>query len=164
MTACSSGVGAGPGGGPGTAATGAGVAPAGAVPWATAGDVAIASTPSNPIETRKRDLIVSRVFGRWSSGQHPCLHTKRRLRLRTATRFLRDLPSNVILRRMRLLASYLRQYRGLIALALLLATINQVFSLLDPLIFRHVIDEYATRFAEYTTGEFFRGEIGRAHV
>ena len=58
---------------------------------------------------------------------------------------------------MRLLASYLRQYRGLIALALLLATINQVFSLLDPLIFRHVIDEYATRFAEYTTGEFFRG-------
>ena len=39
----------------------------------------------------------------------------------------------------------------------MLATINQVFSLLDPLIFRHVIDEYATRFQEYTTGEFFRG-------
>ena len=38
-----------------------------------------------------------------------------------------------------------------------LATINQVFSLLDPLIFRHVIDQYATRFQEYTTGEFFRG-------
>ena len=32
---------------------------------------------------------------------------------------------------------------------LVLATINQVFSLLDPLIFRHVIDEYATRFQEY---------------
>jgi ATP-binding cassette subfamily B protein len=32
-----------------------------------------------------------------------------------------------------------------------------VFSLLDPLIFRHVIDEYATRFSEYTTGQFFRG-------
>ena len=29
-------------------------------------------------------------------------------------------------------------------LALVLATLNQVFSLLDPLIFRHVIDEYAT--------------------
>ena len=42
-------------------------------------------------------------------------------------------------------------------LALVLATINQVFSLLDPLIFRYVIDEYATRFQEYTTGEFFRG-------
>src|SRR6478672_6001875 len=58
---------------------------------------------------------------------------------------------------MKLLYAYLRQYRGLIALALVLATINQVFSLLDPLIFRHVIDEYATRFAEYSTGEFFRG-------
>ena len=53
---------------------------------------------------------------------------------------------------MRLLARYLKDYRGLIALALLLAAINQVFSLLDPLIFRHVIDEYATRFEEYTTG------------
>ena len=58
---------------------------------------------------------------------------------------------------MALLYHYLRQYKGLIALALVLATINQVFSLLDPLIFRHVIDEYATRFQEYTTGEFFRG-------
>ncbi len=58
---------------------------------------------------------------------------------------------------MTLLYRYLRNYRGLIALALTLAAINQVFSLLDPLIFRHVIDEYATRFSEYSTGEFFRG-------
>src|SRR5881392_443563 len=58
---------------------------------------------------------------------------------------------------MKLLYSYLRHYRGLVVLALVLATINQVFSLLDPLIFRHVIDQYATRFSEYTTGEFFRG-------
>ena len=58
---------------------------------------------------------------------------------------------------MRLLYSYLRNYWGLIALALALATINQVFSLLDPLIFRYVIDNYATRFSEYTTQEFFRG-------
>jgi ATP-binding cassette, subfamily B, bacterial len=58
---------------------------------------------------------------------------------------------------MHLLLTYLRAYRGLVVLALVLATINQVFSLLDPLIFRHVIDEYATRFQEYTTGEFFRG-------
>jgi ATP-binding cassette subfamily B protein len=58
---------------------------------------------------------------------------------------------------MKLLYGYLRNYRGLIAVALTLATINQVFSLLDPLIFRHVIDRYATRFQEYTTGEFFRG-------
>ena len=58
---------------------------------------------------------------------------------------------------MKLLYAYLRQYKGLVALALVLATINQVFSLLDPLIFRHVIDEYATRFQEYSTAEFFRG-------
>src|ERR1044071_870039 len=58
---------------------------------------------------------------------------------------------------MALLLRYLRGYWPLIALALLLAAINQVFSLLDPLIFRHVIDEYATRYSEYTTGEFFRG-------
>src|SRR5712691_11714372 len=58
---------------------------------------------------------------------------------------------------MKILYSYLRNYRGLIALALVLATINHVFSLLDPLIFRYVIDRYATKFSEYTTGQFFRG-------
>src|SRR6202162_499717 len=58
---------------------------------------------------------------------------------------------------MKLLYAYLRRYSGLVALALVLATINQVFSLLDPLIFRHVIDQYATRFQEYTTTEFFKG-------
>src|SRR5262245_28996454 len=58
---------------------------------------------------------------------------------------------------MALLARYLRNYKGLIALALTLATINQVFSLLDPLILRFVIDRYATRFQEYSTGQFFRG-------
>ena len=46
---------------------------------------------------------------------------------------------------MRLLYSYLRQYWGLILLALLLATINQVFSLLDPYIFRKIIDQYVVK-------------------
>ena len=58
---------------------------------------------------------------------------------------------------MKLLLSYLRPHWKLVLLALLLAAVNQVFSLLDPLIFRHVIDEYATRFDHYTTGEFLRG-------
>lgn len=58
---------------------------------------------------------------------------------------------------MSLLYTYLRKYRGLILLALVLAATNQVFSLLDPLIFRHVIDDYATRFREYTTSRFIRG-------
>ena len=60
-------------------------------------------------------------------------------------------------RAMRLLYSYLRRYWTLVLLALVLAAINQIFSLLDPLIFRHVIDEYATRYREYTTAQFFRG-------
>src|SRR3954452_7295256 len=58
---------------------------------------------------------------------------------------------------MTLLYAYLRNYRGLLALALVLATINQVFSLLDPLIFRHVIDDYATKSHAYTTDQFFKG-------
>jgi ATP-binding cassette subfamily B protein len=58
---------------------------------------------------------------------------------------------------MDILKGYLRQYWKLILLALVLAATNQVFSLLDPLIFRHIIDSYATRFKEYTTGQFVRG-------
>jgi ATP-binding cassette subfamily B protein len=58
---------------------------------------------------------------------------------------------------MDILKSYLRQYTKLIGLALVLAATNQVFSLLDPLIFRHIIDEYATKFTQYTTGQFVRG-------
>src|ERR687898_2460958 len=58
---------------------------------------------------------------------------------------------------MRLLLRYLQRYRLLVLLALVLAAINQIFSLLDPLIFRYVIDEYATRYKEYTTAQFFRG-------
>ncbi|MCU1263498.1 MAG: transporter related [Bryobacterales bacterium] len=52
---------------------------------------------------------------------------------------------------------YLRDYWKLVAVALVLAAVNQVFSLLDPLIFRHIIDSYATRFHEYTSGQFIRG-------
>ena len=58
---------------------------------------------------------------------------------------------------MSILYGYLKHYLPLVLLALLLATINQVFSLLDPLIFRHVIDNYATKYQQYTTEQFFRG-------
>jgi len=58
---------------------------------------------------------------------------------------------------MKLLADYLKHYKGLIALALLLAAVNQIFSLLDPWIFRKIIDTYVTRYQEYTTEEFFKG-------
>ena len=66
-------------------------------------------------------------------------------------------PASVTLRLMRLLLRYLKQYRLLILLALALASVNQIFSLLDPLIFRYVIDRYATKFDQYTTAEFVRG-------
>lgn len=58
---------------------------------------------------------------------------------------------------MKLLIGYLKNFRGLVILALALAAVNQIFSLLDPAIFRHVIDDYATRFKDYTTAEFFKG-------
>ncbi|GAB4024232.1 ABC transporter ATP-binding protein [Spirosoma gilvum] len=46
---------------------------------------------------------------------------------------------------MQLLYSYLRRYWGLLALALFLAAINQIFSLLDPYIFRKIIDQYVVK-------------------
>lgn len=58
---------------------------------------------------------------------------------------------------MKLLLTYLGNYRGFIILALFLAAVNQVFSLLDPLILRYIIDDYATKFDKYTQEEFFKG-------
>jgi ATP-binding cassette subfamily B protein len=58
---------------------------------------------------------------------------------------------------MRTLFRYLRPYSRYVLLALVLAAINQVFSLLDPLIFRHVIDSYATQYDKYTRIQFFKG-------
>jgi ATP-binding cassette subfamily B protein len=58
---------------------------------------------------------------------------------------------------MKLLYAYLRRHTRLVLLALALATINQVFSLLDPLIFRYIIDEYALNYDKYDAGQFFSG-------
>ena len=58
---------------------------------------------------------------------------------------------------MNLLYQYSKQYWKLFVAALLLAATNQIFSLLDPLIFRHVIDSYATKPHQYTQGQFVRG-------
>ncbi|GAB3915629.1 ABC transporter ATP-binding protein [Larkinella terrae] len=46
---------------------------------------------------------------------------------------------------MKLLYSYLRSFWPLLILALLLAAINQIFSLLDPYIFRKIIDQYVVK-------------------
>src|SRR5712671_7270597 len=52
---------------------------------------------------------------------------------------------------------YFKDLWKLAVVALVLAAINQIFSLLDPLIFRHIIDSYATRYREYTSLQFLRG-------
>ncbi len=58
---------------------------------------------------------------------------------------------------MALLIHYLKKHWPLVFLALLLAAVNQIFSLLDPLIFRYIIDRYALKFHQYTTAQFIRG-------
>lgn len=58
---------------------------------------------------------------------------------------------------MKLLFSYLKNYKGLLAAALILTTINQVFSLLDPQIFRIIIDKYATNYASLSPKQYFQG-------
>ena len=61
---------------------------------------------------------------------------------------------------MDLLIGYLRRHAGLVAVALTLAAINQVFALLDPLIFRYLVDRYAMRHAELPADVFYSG-VGR---
>src|SRR4051812_29781006 len=58
---------------------------------------------------------------------------------------------------MNILYRYSRQYWKLFVVALFLAAVNQIFSLLDPVIFRHVIDNYATKYHQYTQAQFIRG-------
>ena len=58
---------------------------------------------------------------------------------------------------MKILYRYLKKYRGRVLLALFLAAVNQCFSLLDPQIFRHILDNYVSKFRQFTGLEFFRG-------
>jgi ATP-binding cassette, subfamily B, bacterial len=58
---------------------------------------------------------------------------------------------------LKILFTYLKKYRGQVLLAMFLATVNQCFSLLDPQIFRHILDNYVTKFRQFTGMEFFRG-------
>ncbi|MBP6866538.1 MAG: ABC transporter ATP-binding protein [Candidatus Pacebacteria bacterium] len=60
---------------------------------------------------------------------------------------------------MQTLYSYLKKYWKLCIAVLALATVNQVFSLIDPLIFQRIIDEYASKPDAYTSAEFFAGVV-----
>ena len=61
---------------------------------------------------------------------------------------------------MRLLISYLKKYKAMVIVALLLATINQVFSLMDPLIFKRIVDEYAAQPHRFTKAYYIKGVGG----
>ncbi len=54
---------------------------------------------------------------------------------------------------------YIRKYRGILVLTLVLATINQVFSLIDPLIFKVIIDNYASKALSLSREVFIRGVL-----
>lgn len=58
---------------------------------------------------------------------------------------------------MKILFSYLKNYKGLIVLALFLAAVNQIFSFLDPYVFRLIIDKYVTNYKNFSTDEFIKG-------
>jgi ATP-binding cassette subfamily B protein len=58
---------------------------------------------------------------------------------------------------MQLLLSYMRPFRKMVVFAIFLAVINQVFSLLDPQIFRIIIDKYGAGFGTMPWPEFIRG-------
>ncbi len=63
---------------------------------------------------------------------------------------------------MKILLSYLKPYKWLLALTLLMAAINQVFSLLDPLIFGKMFDKFVANphANEQTRSEFLWGISG----
>lgn len=60
---------------------------------------------------------------------------------------------------MKLLYSYLKQYKWLVFLALGLATINQVFSLINPMIFQHIVDSYLTHKGNFTAPQFYHNVL-----
>ena len=58
---------------------------------------------------------------------------------------------------MRLLYEYLLRHKRLVLAALVLATINHVFSLLDPQVMRLIVDRYASKATTMPREEFIRG-------
>lgn len=61
---------------------------------------------------------------------------------------------------MKLLFKYIKQNKRILFWALFFAAINQVASLMDPYIFRFVVDDYLINFADYAQPEFVKGIIG----
>src|SRR6185295_12277767 len=58
---------------------------------------------------------------------------------------------------MQLLFSYIKRYKWYLSLTLILATINTVFSLVDPQVFRLIIDNYVSKIGQISRQEFLSG-------
>ncbi len=57
---------------------------------------------------------------------------------------------------MKILFTYLKQHKGLVLLSLFLAAINQCFSLLDPLVTSHVVDEVLNKHKELSKTNYIQ--------
>lgn len=57
---------------------------------------------------------------------------------------------------MKILIHYLKQQKSTLLLALLLAAINQTFSLLDPWVTGHIVDDVIVKINSFTKEQFFR--------
>jgi ATP-binding cassette, subfamily B, bacterial len=60
---------------------------------------------------------------------------------------------------MKFIWKYVKKHRKMLTLALVLAVINQVFSLLDPQIFRLIVDNYATQANTMPRDVFIQGVV-----
>ena len=58
---------------------------------------------------------------------------------------------------MHIFKKYLKKYWKLCLLVVVLALINQTFSMFEPIVFQKIIDNYATKFATLTKNQFFHG-------
>ena len=61
---------------------------------------------------------------------------------------------------MKLLFKYIKPQSGTITLALFLASVSQIFSMLDPWVGRNIIDGYLLRFSDFTGSDFIYGVMG----
>jgi ATP-binding cassette subfamily B protein len=60
---------------------------------------------------------------------------------------------------MKLLWQYLKPHRNLVFLSLFLAAVAQLASLIDPVIFGHIIDRFASHKQVYAEGQLMSGIV-----
>ena len=60
---------------------------------------------------------------------------------------------------LKLLFQYIKPRSGIIILALILASVSQIFSMLDPWVGRNIIDQYLLKYSHYGQSDFIVGVI-----